>query len=209
MTKQIQLRKGLPQSLKDYDSNGYSLFLCGNLTRCTDEAALHRYLSDLRMEHISGNYSFDQEGMALSLIFDTPEGVLTVTLSDRFIKLVPLYGSKPTAEYFYLPDGADWDMLNEFIVERPVLNVHVTGTDDEYGQDFTASLSYVGLIDGHDQEALYEMDSRETPGGMFGYPANQASPSFNLPLNGNCEVEIVPLNGGSNRTVILDRQSMT
>ena len=110
---------------------------------------------------------------------------------------------------------ADWlcsrpgHMLNEFIVERPVLNVHVTGTDDEYGQDFTASLSYVGLIDGHDQEALYEMDSRETPGGMFGYPANQASPSFNLPLNGNCEVEIVPLNGGSNRTVILDRQSMT
>ena len=90
-------------------------------------------------------------------------------------------------------------MLNEFIVERSVLNVHVTGTDDEYGQDFTASLSYVGLIDGHDQEALYEMDSRETPGGMFGYPANQASPSFNLPLNGNCEVEIVPLNGGSNR----------
>ena len=179
------------------------------MTRCTDEAALHRYLSDLRMEHISGNYSFDQEGTALSLIFDTPEGVLTVTLSDRFIKLVPLYGSKPTAEYFYLPDGADWDMLNEFIVERPVLNVHVTGTDDEYGQDFTASLSYVGLIDGHDQEALYEMDSRETPGGMFGYPANQASPSFNLPLNGNCEVEIVPLNGGSNRTVILDRQSMT
>ena len=110
---------------------------------------------------------------------------------------------------------ADWlcsrpgHMLNEFIVERSVLNVHVTGTDDEYGQDFTASLSYVGLIDGHDQEALSEMDSRETPGGMFGYPANQASPSFNLPLNGNCEVEIVPLNGGSNRTVILDRQSMT
>ena len=89
------------------------------------------------------------------------------------------------------------------------MNVHVTGTDDEYGQDFTVSLSYVGLVDGHDQEALYEMDSRETPGGMFGYPANQASLSFNLPLNGNCEVEIVPLSGGSIRTVILDQQSMT
>ena len=173
---------------------------------CTDEAALHRYLSDLRMEHISGNYSFDQEGTALSLIFDTPEGVLAVTLSDRFIKLVPLYGSKPTAEYFYLPDGTDWDMLNEFIVECPVLNVHVTGTDDEYGQDFTATLSYVGLMEG---EMLYEMDPRETPGGIFGYPANQASLSFNLPLNGNCEVENVPLNGGGSRTVVLDEQSMT
>ncbi len=28
--KQIQIRKGLPQSLKGYDSNGYSLFSCGN-----------------------------------------------------------------------------------------------------------------------------------------------------------------------------------
>ena len=27
---------------------------------CTDEAALHHYLSGLRMEHISGNYSFDR-----------------------------------------------------------------------------------------------------------------------------------------------------
>lgn len=83
---------------------------------------------------------------------------------------------------------------------------HVTETDDEYGQDFTASLSYVGLIEG---EVLYEMDSRETPGGIFGYPANQASLSFNFPLNGDCEVEIVPLNGGSGRTVVLDGQSMT
>ena len=28
--KQIQIRKGLPQSLKGYDTIGYSLFSCGN-----------------------------------------------------------------------------------------------------------------------------------------------------------------------------------
>lgn len=28
--KQIQIKKGLPQSFKGYDSNGYSLFSCGN-----------------------------------------------------------------------------------------------------------------------------------------------------------------------------------
>ena len=28
--KKIQIRKGLPQSLKGYDSNSYSLFSCGN-----------------------------------------------------------------------------------------------------------------------------------------------------------------------------------
>jgi len=72
---------------------------------CTDEAALGRYLSGLRMEHIAGNYSFDEEGKYLTMIFETPEGTLAVDLSDRFIVLVPLYGKRPAAEYYYLPDG--------------------------------------------------------------------------------------------------------
>lgn len=77
---------------------------------CTDEAALHRYLSGLRMEHILGNYSFTQEETSLSLLFSGPEGGLDITLSDRVIKLVWLYGRvKP--DYFYLPDGIDWDEL--------------------------------------------------------------------------------------------------
>lgn len=85
---------------------------------CTDEAALHRYLSAQRMEHIVGNYSFDQEGMSLSLIFDTPEGPLSVALSDEFIKLVKLYGEIDT-QYYYLPDGTDWEALGEYVVARP------------------------------------------------------------------------------------------
>lgn len=40
-------------------------------------------------------------------------------------------------------------------------------------------------------------------------PTNQASFSFSLPLNGDCEVEIVPLNGGSSHTIVLAGQSMT
>lgn len=142
---------------------------------CTDETALRCYLSDLRMEHISGNYSFEQEGRSLSLIFDAPEGVAVVTLSDRFIKLVPLYGSRARAEYFYLPNRTDWDVLNEFIVERPVWNVHATGTDEEYGQDFTAVLSHVSIIEGHHRKTLYGMSSCEIPGGIFGYQASQAA----------------------------------
>ncbi len=175
---------------------------------CTDEAALHHYLSGLRMEHISGNYSFTQDGTPLSLILDSPEGVLAVTLSDRFLKLVSLYG-EVIAEYYYLPDGTDWDALSEYIVERPALNVHITGTGDEFGQDITASLSYVSFTEGDGTEILYEMDSRETPSSIFGYPASQAILSFNLPLSGDCIVEIVPLDGGNSRTVFLNQQPMT
>lgn len=81
---------------------------------CTDEAALHRYFSALRMERISGNYTFVPGEASLQLIFDTPEGVLAVILSDRFLKLVPLYGERTGAEYFYLPDGASRDAVRAF-----------------------------------------------------------------------------------------------
>lgn len=177
---------------------------------CTDEAALVRYLSGLRMERISGNYSFEEaEGRPWTLFFETPEGTLAVELSDRFARLAPLYGKRPTPEYYYLPDGADWELLDEFIVERPALTVHVTHAGDTYGLDFPASLSYVVDMEGDEGEVLYERDPREPPGGIYGaYPTGQASLSFNYPLEGDCTVEITPLNGGDNRVISLDGQSM-
>lgn len=78
-----------------------------------DPAALHRYLSALPMEHIAGNYSFDDGGRSLTLMFNTPEGLLGVTLSDRFVEILPL--SRGPSEYYYLPDGTDWDALRAYI----------------------------------------------------------------------------------------------
>lgn len=175
---------------------------------CTDEAALHRYLSGLRMEHISGNYSFDQEGTSLSLMFDTPEGALAVTLSDRFAKLVPLYG-EVTAKYYYLPDGTDRDVLSEFIVERPALEVLLAGAEEPFRQNLTVFPSRISLAKENGTQVLYEADPQDTPSGIYGASVCQATFSFNLPLNGDCEVEIVPLDGGSSRTVAVDGQSLT
>lgn len=172
---------------------------------CTDEAALHRYLSGLSMEHISGNYSFDGEDTSWTMLFEAPEGTLGIVLSDRFIKLVPLYSGRPTAEYFYLPDGTNWEALSEFIFERPKMYVRV-----QYGgwEGFPASLSYVAGMEG--REILYERDPRESPGGISGAtPTGQASLSFSYPLDGDCTVKITPLDGGSSRTFCLGGQSMT
>lgn len=176
---------------------------------CTDEAALHRYLSALRMEQISGNYSFvqEKEETSLFLMLDTPEGVLGVTLSDRFLKLFRL--GKPGTEYYYLPDGTDWDALGEFIVERPALEVLLAGTEEPFRQNLTAFPSRVSLAEKNGTEVLYEADPQDTPSGIYGASVCQAAFSFNLPLNGDCEVEIAPLDGGSSRTVTVDGQSLT
>ena len=101
---------------------------------CTDEAALHRCLSALRLEQISGNFSFigEDEEPSLFLMLDTPEDVLGITLSDRFLKLVRIHG-EPGTEYYYLPDGMDWAALSECIVERPVPDVPIAGTGNATG----------------------------------------------------------------------------
>lgn len=174
---------------------------------CTDEAALHQYLSALRMERIAGNYSYNQEETSLTLVFDTPEGALVLTMSDRYMKLFPLYG-KANSQHYYLPDGTDWDALSEYMVECPALNVHVTRTDDEYRHSFTASLFRISLVNENEAEILYEMDPLESPNGIYGYSADKAFFSFDLPLNGDCTVEIIPLEGGSGRTITIGEQSM-
>lgn len=43
-----------------------------------DEEAIHRYLSSLHMEHIAGNYSFSGNEKRVTMIYDTPGGVLSV-----------------------------------------------------------------------------------------------------------------------------------
>lgn len=75
-----------------------------------DKTALHEYLSGLRMQNIAGNYSYDQKGEVLFLMFDTPEGALGIKLYSQYAVLYS--GARNvTPEYYYLPDGVDWEAL--------------------------------------------------------------------------------------------------
>ena len=172
---------------------------------CTDEDGLHRYLSCLRMEHVAGNYSFDQEGRCLQMIFDTPDGVQVITLSGRYIELAWLYEK----ETYYLPDGTDWGALRECIAECPALSVRVTGEDDGYGEEFSASLWEASLVGESGARVLYEMPGGATPSGLLGYPAAAMTLCFSAAPEGEYEVEVVPLNGGKSRMAVLEGQAQT
>lgn len=170
---------------------------------CTDEPALHRYLSSLPMESISGNYSFEPEGEAIVLFLEAPDGPLYLTLSDEWLEVVTLYGKRHT-EYYYLPGGADRDTLRGCIVELPALNVHLTSPGDGYGRYVNTSPWRVAVVEGGSAKVVYERDSQETPNGIFGnYQATEASLTFNLPLVGDCIVEITPTDGGESRKLTL------
>lgn len=185
---------------RSQDPEQYTLRINGwNDSFCTDEAALHRYLSSLRVERIAGNYSFEPEGRSLTLLLDAPECTVHFTLSDRFLKLIPLYGEERRAKYYYLPDSTDWDTLDRYMVTYPTLTVRVTAGDDAIGHNLIVSPSRVSRTEG--DEVLFETDPRDTPGGIFGYPADRAVISLDPPLCGDFEVEIISLEDGDSRTI--------
>ncbi len=87
--------------------------------RCRDEAAFHDYLAGLELSRLTGNYSFSGGRREYICILLTPEGTLGLSLYDDAIKLSPLYGEKPRASWYYVPEGIDWDYLDTILEETP------------------------------------------------------------------------------------------
>lgn len=87
--------------------------------KCTNVKAFHEYMASLTMDTLTGYYSFAEGEKYYSFAYQTPEGTLAVILSDKIIKLVPLYGKDPDVSYYYLPDGIDRDYLDSIIMPDP------------------------------------------------------------------------------------------
>lgn len=80
------------------------------------EEALSCYLSSLRMETITGNYSFSADERTFRVVYNTPEGVLVVLLSDHAAKI---WAGGSTGRLYYLPDGVDWALLDSLAAAIP------------------------------------------------------------------------------------------
>ncbi len=88
---------------------------------CTDEAALHDYLSQLEMVLVSGNYSFPGDGPEYYLSISTPDGTVVARASDSYILLDPRYNKPGENEgLYYLPDGLDWELFERLITAEPI-----------------------------------------------------------------------------------------
>lgn len=176
---------------------------------CTDEASFHQYLSDMEMISIGGNYSFTEEGRRYIMYFDTPDGILGVTLSENYIRFTPLY-NKPEEwdmPVYYLPEGADWERFDELIIARPALNVHLNESQYGYSKKIPASL--VTLSEG--STLVYQNESEDSyPNGIFGgaYPKD-ARLSFSHELTSGCTVLVDAWNGSESYSLDLGINDLT
>ncbi len=83
-----------------------------------DEEAFHRYLSELTLSELTGNYSFSDSSEQCTYILNTPDGTLGIILFDNAIKLAPI-GNSREADYYYIEEGVDWEYLGTLITPIP------------------------------------------------------------------------------------------
>ncbi|MBQ3201834.1 MAG: peptidase M56 [Clostridia bacterium] len=139
----------------------------------SDPAALSDYLSQLRLEKITGNYSFTEEGRRITCLYDTPNGTLGLSFSDRVLRVTPLYRERVTDSY-YLPEGIDWAAVDAAVPAFPALNVSLWTVKDAHSNRISGKL--VAVNDISTGEQLYDCgDSELDLHGTFGHQ---------LPLSG-------------------------
>ena len=92
------------------------------------------YLAALQLETYTEALNRYGECRSLQLLFDAPEGTLSVTLADnQSIHVTRLWLKNAPSESYYLAEPIDWQLLDRLIVLRPALRVwfSLPGQDED------------------------------------------------------------------------------
>lgn len=86
---------------------------------CTDPEGLKAYVASLELMELTEEYDFDLDGVRHRVIvFDAPgdQGKqISVDFYDNIVEFRPLFIKLDHwAEYYYLPEGTDWELLDSF-----------------------------------------------------------------------------------------------
>lgn len=195
-----------------YQSRDPELFTLNHITvadspyqtiyKCADQDALHHYLSNLVMEEITGDYAFSGSDRELTIIYDGPDGILSMILYNQVIKVVPLYKQDSGTKYYYLPDGTDWEYLDSIIIAYPALNIQVQVSGNTYSRDIMASLWKLEQIENGETTILYETTHpEEQPSGIFGYNTSEAILDFSHTPSSEFTVKIETWDRQSSYTI--------
>ena len=169
---------------------------------CMDPDALHNYLSNLILEEITGEYTHTEGERELTIHYDSPEGILSLILYDKAIKIVPVYKRGTGSKYYYLPNDTDWEYLDSIIMAYPALNLKVHISGNSYSKELGASLWTLTKTEHGETTLLLEhTHPLETPSGMIGYEADEAILDFSHTPVSDFTVTVEAWDGSPNYTI--------
>lgn len=169
---------------------------------CMDPDALHNYLSNLILEEITGEYTYTEGERELTIHYDSPEGILSLILYDKAIKIVPIYKRGAGSKYYYLPKGTDWEYLDSIIMAYPALNLNIHISGNSYSKGLGASLWTLTKTERGETTLLLEhTHPLETPSGMIGYEADEAILDFSHTPVSDFTITVEAWDGSPNYTI--------
>lgn len=149
-----------------------------------DEEAFHAYLAGLTVYELTGNYSFSDSERCFTYLMDTQSGTMAVLLYDNAVKTVWLH-KDAQAEYFYVPEGIDWDYIETVIIPHPAMNVYLKEPESAYPDELGALLQRLWRTEDGERILVHENVYPEGEyHGIFGnaFHPNEATFDFSYVL---------------------------
>ena len=149
-----------------------------------DAEAFHAYLAGLTVYELTGNYSFSDSESCFTYVMDTQGGTMVVMLYDNVVKTVWLHRDAQ-AEYYYVPEGIDWDYIETVIIPHPAMNVYLKEPDSAYPDELGALLQRLWRTEDGERILVHENVYPEGEyHGIFGnaFHPNEATFDFSYEL---------------------------
>ena len=162
---------------------------------CMDEDALKDYLASLQPELYTEKLDEYASGeqRELTVMFDTPQGRLSVRLLDQAVHVTRLWdGPDFHSDSYYLKTPVDWDYLDTLIA--PVPNLQLIFLNNRVDRVVCRSLTRTAA-DGTVRVLLASEDWRYNE--YLNEDVQEVQLGFSLPLSGPYTVTVEPLRGGA------------
>lgn len=168
---------------------------------CMDEDALKDYLASLEPELYTEKLDEYASGeqRELTVMFDTPQGRLSVRLLDQAVHVARLWdGPDFHTDSYYLRTPTDWAYLDTLIAPLPELCL--VFPDGEMDRVLCNSLTLTAA----DGTVRVLQEPEEWRYNDYGSSAQEVQLLFALPLAGPYTVTVEPLRGGARQTLTQD-----
>ncbi len=168
---------------------------------CMDEDALKDYLASLQPELYTEKLDEYASGeqRELTVMFDMPQGRLSVRLLDQAVHVTRLWdGPDFHTDSYYLQTPTDWAYLDTLIAPLPGLGL--VFPDGEMDSVLCNSLTRIAA----DETETVLLEPEEWRYNDYGNSAQEVQLLFALPLAGPYTVTVEPLDGGARQTLTQD-----
>ncbi len=168
---------------------------------CMDEDALKNYLASLEPELYTEKLDEYASGeqRELTVMFDTPQGRLSVRLLDQAVHVTRLWdGPDFHSDSYYLQTPTDWAYLDTLIAPLPELCL--VFPDGEMDSVLCNSLTRIAA----DETETVLLEPEDWRYDDYSNGAQEVQLLFALPLAGPYTVTVEPLDGGARQTLTQD-----